>query len=210
MTPVSPSIVAGSTLQFTATCTYSDLSTTNCTSTATWASGTPGTATTGGPIIWSDTIPPLWWYEPPFPLSPDGTLIAGSSGVPGPFSTTNIYKKGQLLTAVPGVGIGWIDDDRLLVNNYTAGEPHEIVYLNCAIYSSAGVKLATPALPDIESFQTLTADSVYSPSWNSLFSLTTGQATWTNPYAGTQLGASAVAGPYVVFQLGSKVVTLTY
>jgi len=45
VTPVSPSIVAGSTLQFTATGTYSDSSTQNLTSTATWASGTPATAT---------------------------------------------------------------------------------------------------------------------------------------------------------------------
>ena len=45
VTPVSPSIAAGTTEQFTATGTYSDNSTANLTSQVTWASATPSVAT---------------------------------------------------------------------------------------------------------------------------------------------------------------------
>ncbi len=45
VTPVSPSIVSGTTQQFTATGTYSDGSTKNITTSATWASGTTAVAT---------------------------------------------------------------------------------------------------------------------------------------------------------------------
>ena len=45
VTPASPTIYAGHTQQFTATGTYSDSSTANITSSVTWTSGTPATAT---------------------------------------------------------------------------------------------------------------------------------------------------------------------
>ena len=45
VTPTNPSIAAGTTRQFTATGTYSDGSTQNLTSTATWSSSAPGVAT---------------------------------------------------------------------------------------------------------------------------------------------------------------------
>jgi hypothetical protein len=50
VTPANPTITKGLTEQFTATGTYSDSSTQNLTTSVTWASGTPGTATitTGG------------------------------------------------------------------------------------------------------------------------------------------------------------------
>ena len=47
VTPAAPSIVKGATQQFTATGTYSDNSTQNLTTTATWTSATPATATIG-------------------------------------------------------------------------------------------------------------------------------------------------------------------
>jgi uncharacterized protein YjdB len=47
VTPANPSVVAGSTRQFTATGHYSDSTTRGLTSTATWSSGTPSKATIG-------------------------------------------------------------------------------------------------------------------------------------------------------------------
>ena len=53
VTPSSPSIAKGTTVQFTATGTYSDSTTQNLTSQVTWVSGTPSVASIsspGGPL----------------------------------------------------------------------------------------------------------------------------------------------------------------
>ena len=78
---------------------------------------------TGGAALWcdasaTDTISQLQ-------LSRDGTLIATAPLVPsrdidGPAdATTNIYLNGTLSTAITGWVAGWIDNNGLLVNNYT-------------------------------------------------------------------------------------------
>jgi hypothetical protein len=171
------------------------------------------TSLTGGPLIWSDSA---FWaltgdltlttLSVPIRLSPDGTLIAvsnGSTSVAG----TNIFKNGNFVTTVPGWAVGWIDNSRLLVNTMgTWGLGHPAI-LGCSIYDSSGVKLTSPPL-NLGYFQTVTLDSVYSPSSNEIFSLTTGASTWSSAYQST--GVGAVAGSHVVFASGARVLSEPY
>ena len=78
------------------------------------------TAPTGGPLVWSEPSPlPL---SAPLRLSTDGTLIAASIIDPIVEITqemgTSIFLNGRFVTAVSGLAAGWIDNGRLLVNNY--------------------------------------------------------------------------------------------
>jgi hypothetical protein len=113
----------------------------------------------------------------------------------------------MLATAVPGWAVGWIDDGRLLVNNYAAG-PVFAVFSGCTIYDPTGIKLATPALPELQELQAVTSDSVYSARKNAIFSLTTGASTWTS--ADPSVGVGAVSGSFVVFESGSRVLAESY
>jgi hypothetical protein len=171
------------------------------------------TSIAGGSVIWSDT-----GSSNPILLSPDGTLVAVYNVAEDPSSATSIFKNGTLVTAVPGSAVGWIDNDRLLVNQYaisrdgskTFGVEHtlEIQYNGCIIYSSAGVQLATPSLPELRSIQTVNSDSVYDPSYNAIYSLTTGQPTWTASFPSS--GVGAVSGAYVVYESGHSVVVESF
>jgi Putative Ig domain len=170
------------------------------------------TAITGGTVIWSDTQNFEDSSESaPILLSPDGTLVgAYAPGSGSPQSVTNIFKNGTLVSAVPGLAVGWIDNDRILVNQYvlaTVGTHQIIQYGGSAIYSSAGVQLATLALPELKSIQTVNSDSVYDPSRNAIYSLTTGKPTWTASFPGS--GVGAVSGAYVVYESGHSVVVET-
>jgi hypothetical protein len=176
--------------------------------------------TTAGATVWSDLVNPpvtilLDFSELAPRLSPDGTLIAASDRDRSEYTTTRIYKDGQLATAVTGWAVGWIDDNRLLVNRYT--NPHYLTYTGCAIVDPSGTTIGTCALPELYSLQRVAADSIYSPERNAIFSVSTGQATWTSPNPSRGDGVStsfvlqyrgilgAVAGPYVVFASGATI-----
>jgi hypothetical protein len=170
------------------------------------------TSTAGGSVIWSDTHASLSSLVNTILLSPDGTMIGAHTGTPNPPLTpvipdpvTNIIKNGTLVTAVPGSGIGWIDNDRILVNQYRQvyRPVAETVYVNAAIFSSAGVQLDTLPLPMLKSIQTVTSDSVYAPNSNAIYSLTTGEPVWTGSFLSSGMGA--VAGSYVVYLSGHSV-----
>lgn len=158
---------------------------------------------TGGATIWSDT-----GNSNPILLSPDGTLVAEYNFAANTASVTNIFKNGTLVTAVPGAAVGWIDNDRLLVNQYIAGGVGSTQYRGCTVYSSAGVSLATPSLPELKSIQTVNSDSVYDPSHNAIYSLTTGQPIWTASFPSS--GVGAVSGVYVVYESGHSVVVESF
>jgi hypothetical protein len=149
-------------------------------------------------------------------LSPDGTLAAVTECT-RPTSVVNVYQDGQLVSAVTGVGVGWIDNGRLLVNNYSyQGNGDYPVYSNCTIYSPTGTALATLSLPELKSIQPVTSDSVYSPQKNAIYSLTTSQATWTSPYLPDSNlalpggGVGVIAGSYVVFESQGRVIAVSY
>ena len=182
-----------------------------------WTFARQVTAITGGTVIWSDTYTAGGFLlSDPILLSPDGTLVGASvpgtpspqspTGTPSPQSATSIFKILTLVTAVPGVSVVWIDNNRILVNQYVlvGSMSQTIQYGGCTIYSSAGVELATPSLPELNSIQTVNSDSVYDPSRNAIYSLTTGQPIWTASFPSS--GVGAVSGAYVVYESGHSVV----
>jgi hypothetical protein len=99
--------------------------------------------------------------------------------------------------------VGWIDNQRLLVNSYNSN--NQVV---ATIYNSAGAIVGTPNLPELPSIQTVNSDSVYCPKLNTIFSLSSGAPTWTSPNPTT--GVAAVAGSYVVYASGTRVLVDTY
>lgn len=169
------------------------------------------TPLSGSPVIWSDSPVAAGTNgllgPAPILLSPDGTLADVYSGGNGASYATNIFKNGTLVTAIQGVAIGWIDNNRLLVNQY-ANTSTGTQFSGAVIYDATGAKVAATALPELKSIQTVTSDSVYDASHNAIYSLTTGQPTWTATYAGSGLGA--VAGAYVVYESGHSIIAETY
>ncbi len=172
----------------------------------------------GGSPIWSDTQAS---GGEPIMLSPDGTLIGVSSGSPqnppAANAVTNIIQNGTLITAVPGEAVGWIDNTRILVDQYIArADPTApTIFTNATIYSPGGVLLSTPPLPAMVSIQPITSDTIFDPGSSSIYSVTTGQITWTAtypvklyPYPSFHIGA--VAGPYVVYPSGHTIVEEAY
>jgi len=163
---------------------------------------------TGG-TVWSDV--PGTSDPGPIRLSPDGTLVAVSEHKnPSIDLTTKIYKNGILVTAVPGWVVGWIDNGRILVNEYINESPDSVhsAFAHASIFSATGTELSQPALPELLNIQDVTSDSIYSPDLNEIFSLSTGQSTWSSPYPSQKTGA--VSGPYVVFEAGSRILVDTY
>lgn len=163
------------------------------------------TAITGGPVIWSDTpsssIDPL--SVPPPLLSPNGDLIAAASDTRTPSAVTTIYQNGTAVAAVPGFAVGWIDESHLLVDEYvTQFDLPE--YNGCTIYSPNGTVISSPPLPEIQSFQSVSAGLIYTPDTNTIYSTSTGGATWSSnyPYG----GVGATTGTDVVFLSGARVV----
>ncbi len=158
---------------------------------------------TGGPVVW--TRPP----KNPAPddvlqirLSPSGSLIAFSNGPLDPTAATQVFRNGVLSTAMPGSPVEWLTETRVLVNTYINTKVG-VRYDACFIYDDLGNKMSSPALPELRRVQSLGADSLYSPDKNSIFSVTTGAATWTTSTPSRSVGA--VAGPFVVFASGAVV-----
>jgi hypothetical protein len=143
----------------------------------------------------------------PIFFSLDGALIAPSPRgrddfVGLPIASTSIYRDGALVTAVPGEGIGWVQGDRLLVNEFT-NSSGVLQQVGMHLYSATGIKLSTTGIPEIHGIQPLTETSIYSREKNTIYSLTDGAALWTS--SNQSSGAGAVAGPVVVFASGTQI-----
>lgn len=165
------------------------------------------TAVTGGPVLWSVPNPnsPAYPLGPNILFSPDGTLIA----VPGGNETT-IYQNYVLKTTLSGLAVGWIDNSRLLINNYDS--PKGVFqYTEATIYSLTGTSNVVQALPQLTSLETVSFDSIYSPSANSIYSLKTGALIFGNGelLQSPLVGGTVVAG-YAVFPSGSLVRAVPY
>jgi hypothetical protein len=166
----------------------------------------------GSPVTWSGRVA----EGTPILLSPDGTLNAESIPSGGATWVTNILKNGKLVAAISGEGVGWIDNNRLLVNQYVMiqGPDPTIQFANAAIFSATGTQLSTPALPEIPSIQTVNSNAVYDPSRNVIYSLSTGKPIWAGAYPSTgagitskgPIGHGAISGNYVVYQSNHTVV----
>jgi hypothetical protein len=160
--------------------------------------------TNSAPVTWSDNPPDS---TEPITLSPDGLHIAVSSGPYGPISTANLYNStsNTLVASRPGFAVGWISDNQLLVNTYTAGTPP--VYSSADIYSATGNLSSGTTLPNLLTFQPISSSSIYAPSLNQVLSVPTGAATYSSTTPLT--GAAAIAGANVVFATGTLVVVDT-
>jgi hypothetical protein len=154
-------------------------------------------------------------------FSPDGTLGAIPSGPsPGNLGSTNMYKNGTLVTAVPGVGVGWIDNNRLLVDNYTVELEGTIIVNNgTTIYDAAGNQVGTTPLLGVDPFQVVSAanSTVYDITQNFIVSLTTGATTWASgnlvrasDYTGVLGPTGGITATQVIFASDSLVLAQPY
>jgi hypothetical protein len=169
----------------------------------------------GGPATWSSSGTTTTFIK----MSPDGTSWAVSAGTSGAnSSTTNVFKNGVLATAIQGWLVGWIDNNRLLVNVYGPLTSIGYPYLNAIISDSTGATLATLPLPESKRrIQSLGSELIYSPDRNAIYSLSTGQSVWSGPIGlpipdttDRPSNQGGVAGSYVVFAYGSKILVDTH
>lgn len=178
------------------------------------------TSSSGGSTLWSDSVSRINPFLPgtwplPILLSADDTLIAVSSSKDGN-AGTDIYLNDSLASAAAGWAVAWLPNDELLVNKYAGTGSNPPAYQGSALYSSTGTPLSSPPLPELGkggAAQAISADSVYDPWTNRIYSLTSGSATWSGPQSTPVQpygGLGAIAGPRVVFELGSQILTLPY
>jgi hypothetical protein len=183
-------------------------------------------APTGGSQVFSTSFTPtsnLELVAPTLRLSPDGTLIVYSvagwpvnylgSGIPG----TNLLQNGSLVTAFSGLGIGWLDNSRLLVNNYTSDARLNVSYSGCALYGPDGRNTGGAcALPyEVFEFQPITADHIYVPATNQIVSVSTGNIVWASGNPGiwqspSNQPVSGVTGSRVIFVSGVDLLAQSY
>lgn len=153
--------------------------------------------------IWTDSIAPDTTQDRTPRLSPDGLRHAVSSANHNMGTGTDVYVNGVLSTAATGWAVGWLDDNRLLVNRFGVQNRGSIPYLGCSIINAAGQVLATPALPELNGFQRIGGTSLYSPELNLVLETATGNTLWSS--AQPSRGMGAAAGNFVVFASGPTV-----
>jgi hypothetical protein len=185
------------------------------------------TAVTGGPVLWSEM------YTTPIVFSPDGTLIAASTGSPNAINgdqqadiATNIYKNYTLSAAVSGWAVGWASNSELLTNTYTYSpqdSPYGL-YAGATLYSDTGTKLGTPSLPQLTSLVPVNTagTQIYSPVFNSIYQLPLGTLVFgSSLYAtpstqggldslsvNTDFVTGAFASPDIVYAWGTQIVAV--
>jgi hypothetical protein len=162
-------------------------------------------------------------------LSPDGTLVAASTALPNNITVnsppvTNIYLNGTLSTAVSGWAVGWLDNQRVLVQTFAAqGSEGLISGTGTEIVNSSGTVLAIIPTPSsktpiggIRSLQPIAPStgtsptSIYSSTYNTIYSLSSGAVTWSSGSPYNSLSGGAVAGSSVVFESGNLILAEPY
>ena len=160
---------------------------------------------TGAPVL--TTTAGNWGA--PLRLSPDGTLAAFTNSPPQMFGVTpatNVFQNGTLTTSLSGWSAGWLDDSRLLVNETHADGSGGYSYIAAHIYGPTGTLLGSPPLPEVDSFQVVSADLIYAPGPNQILSVSSGTAAWQSADATSGLGALTstevvfVSGPLLLAQ----------
>lgn len=153
--------------------------------------------------IWSDSGNFL-----PLRLSPDGSLIAAQAmATNSPFNATDIIKSGVLQTAVIGNVVGWLDNSRLIVNQYQQVKS-DILYRQCALFDPAGNSAGPCGLPELTDFQDIDATSVYSQAPNQIITVATGAPVWAS--GSPSRGVGAISSGHVIFTSGPLVLRETY
>jgi hypothetical protein len=161
-----------------------------------------------GAIVWSDTSTPAGVLR----LSPSGTRMAVSQFTEGAVAygsqywnePTHIHDFNGPTGEVTGWPVGWLDDSRLLVNQYEQPPPApRPVYLGAIIVDATGQKIGSLAMDELVEFQRVDADSIYSPPRNAIYSTIDGSKLWQGLGSdGSDVVAGAVAGNFVVYQSG--------
>lgn len=135
-------------------------------------------------------------------LSPSGsgvTLPTDTSSVHEPW-TANIYQDGQLVSAIFGVPLGFLDEEHLLAN---VQEPEVWPpVLHASVYDLNGELQPGPVLPELTGVAPLPENQVYSTTPHGIYSLTTGELSWSCPTAvvGSAGGGYAVYKPAAATQ----------
>ena len=155
----------------------------------------------GGAAIWCQTFGSYQRLR----LSPDSTHIAVAQ-VPTVAGTTSIYEDTQFVrsSVVPGWGVGWLDNNQLLVNYYVDGTGRNagiLVFDNSNIYDAAGAFVSLPPLPEIDNFQLRSAGTIYDIGRNIIASASTGATVWASgsPRGSFNASLGASAGGYIIF-----------
>ena len=148
-------------------------------------------------------------------LAPGGQSFALVASNRSPV-TTRIYKRdGTLVTAVAGTGIVWMDDNRLLTIEVLFSGP---TTYQGHLFDAMGNSLGDVPLVPMGNVNVVGTDGVYSTLQNSIYALTSGNATWTGSFPATlggqftDVGArlGGVAGGYVLYLSGHEVIAERY
>jgi WD40 repeat protein len=131
-------------------------------------------------------------------FSPDDNRLAVAIGASLPEVVTSIYEGEALLGTARGWPVGWIDNDRLLLNHYSRTPRLFIVFDDVSLVSSTGAELARPPLPEMGSIQIVSGTSIYTPTYNEVLDLTTGNTLWSS--AASERFFGAVVGTNVIFE----------
>jgi len=173
-----------------------------------------------GDVVIADT-----GFKPVPRISPNGKRVAMTDYDPAERKTmsTRLYDGATLVGAVAGAAVGWLDDNRLLVQEYgyKASAPGSgFAYLTSKIYDAAGVLVASPAaLPDLGSTSLLDATAadiidathVFARRDSRLFDAYTGKPVGPKMPAWDNGGGMATAaGPYLVGVFGRRIGRVTY
>lgn len=172
-------------------------------------------AITGGTPIWCATTGTPNTVQ----ISPNGTLVAASTAPARGGTTTTIYTNGALTTAVNGWVVGWLDNTRLLAEQFGQENMNPSpVYEGADIFNSSGTNLGPAQIPQIQSLQVVTSNSIYSPQTNTIISLTTRATSWASADESCgaldtvcqEASAGAVTASQVIFSSGALVLAQPY
>jgi hypothetical protein len=148
-------------------------------------------------------------------LAPAGARVALSDGWE-PGGGTVIYDGDTLVGAASGRAMGWIDDDRLLVEEY-GWDNEYVVPVATRICDPSGAVLTTLAttIPFGASppgnwstdkprrFTAVSSSQIYVPGTNRIYSLADGQVVWSSSVVpGSDSNIGDYAGGYVVISPG--------
>jgi hypothetical protein len=149
-------------------------------------------------------------------LSPSGSLIADTPLDTNVALTTQIYKDGQLVSAVPYDAAGWIDDNRFLTHEFI-GKPGGALYVTSRIYDASAMLLGQVTLAGpIRVDRAVDSNRVYSldAAGGQIFNLTTGAVEWNPaPFVvcpSSQPPAGSVAANRVVYARCHQILAEAY
>jgi hypothetical protein len=164
------------------------------------------TVTSGAPL-WCGTATSYGNVQ----LSPDGTMIAAALNLPSPneevATTTDLYKNGAIAGAIAGSVVGWLDNTRLLANNFQL-LLGDYSYDGVTIYDSLGNVQSTFAFPQTYLVAPIMSTTFYSTNLNVIVSSTKGATTWAS--GNSSQGVGAVAGSQIIFASGASVLAQPY